>query len=64
MHVLLVQAHFDELGQQAIQQKLLIKTQPIDPPQANQGVYGQPHDYEGGFVLLTVTHQKQDLTEH
>lgn len=50
-----LQALFDDLEQHIQHHDMLMKMQQIDPPDTKQGVFGQPHDYEGGFVLLTVT---------
>ena len=49
-----LQALFEELQLQAAYHKLQLECKQIDPPSVKQGVFGQLHDYEGGFVMLTV----------
>ena len=51
----LMQALFDDFSQHVKACDMRIKSQQIDQPHVKQGVFGQPHDYEGGFVLVTLT---------
>ncbi|KAK9841587.1 hypothetical protein WJX74_008328 [Apatococcus lobatus] len=51
-------ALFDEFAQHVHAFNLLMTSQQIDPPHVKQGVFGQPHEYEGGFVLVTVTRRQ------
>ena len=54
-----MQVLFDDFVQHVEAYDMRVKSQQIDPPHVKQGVFGQPHDYEGGFVLLTLTGRQQ-----
>ena len=34
---------------------------PVEPKADDHGIVGKQHDYEGGFVLMTVKHKKMAM---
>ena len=55
-----MQAVFDDFLKQTAAHDLKMNILPMDPPEVKQGIFGQPHDYEGGFKLVTITRQLRE----
>lgn len=51
-----VQGIFDQFEVELRNRQMRQKTVPIQPKSDDRGITGKEHDYEGGFVLITVQH--------
>lgn len=52
-----LQTIFDEFASQLAARNMQIKVVTVEPQADDHGIIGKQHDYEGGFVLVTVRHK-------
>lgn len=51
------QAHLDRLLEQCMVNNLLVRVKQVEMDPEAVGILGREHEYEGGFVFLTITHR-------
>lgn len=51
-----VQAIFDQFATELSARNMQYVINPVHPLADDQGIVGKQHDYEGGFVMVTIQH--------
>ena len=56
-----MQAIFDQLAKEISERHMYCINAAIQPQADDQGIVGKQHDYEGGFVMVTIQHASAHL---
>lgn len=52
-----MQAIFDQFASELASRRMQYVVHPIQPKVDDKGIVGKQHDYEGGFVMVTIQHK-------